>query len=967
METFNDHLEKAQQIRLSSIVAIHSDYAVLEEKNETDSISLTGQVRTVASQVEMLAEPNTVVVTDATYRLVKGYFACESIGKRKLRGVGQVELYRVLAEQTTQRIDAADVGGDLTPLVGRDREVGLLSERWEQASEGMGQIVLLIGDAGLGKSRLVHVLKEQVISESNSDLLSVIEWRTTQHHQSSSLYPAIDCLERILGFDHETSSEHRLEKLVHHLSDLGLDGDEEIGLFASLLSIPIDGVYPRLELSPQDEKEKTFALLLDWLVECAARQPILFVVEDLHWIDPSSLQFLETLVDEGLNDRILSVFTFRPEFETPWKSKAHQTSVALNRLTKRQVGELMRAKLGIPSIPDSIVEQLVQRTGGVPLFVEEFASMIAAGAEEVDSDGVGFSSSFSLTEIPDTLHDLLMARLDRMASNLELVQFASALGRDFTHAMIKAVSDLDDATLGAEMDRLVASNLLSQAGREAKRRYSFRHALLQDAAYQSLVKRKRQQVHQRIATTLEADFPEIVDKQPEVLAHHFTEADEGDKAVGYWQAAGARSLTRFAHQEAIQQLTKGLELLQQLPESDERNEQEIQMHISLGVPLQSTLGYSAPEVEENYSRAHQLCKQMGLTVEAFPVLYGLFRYFMLQAKYEQALELGTQLVELADQSRKPTDVVAANRALGSTLVYKGELELALPYLQKVISIESTPELREEVYAYDVVDPWIASRSYLSWAQWMLGYPDQAKALSDEALRTAESLGHPFSVTLAFSFAQWLHQFRRDVPVTRKAADRSLQLSEEQGSAFWIGWCKVLRGWAKSQSGEADQAIDEIRDGIVAWRKQGSELGSHYFYVLLAEACARANRLADGLAALDDAQAFADQTGEGYWVSEIHRVRGELFFAQYRDNQLRDNAADRESTKRAEECFRTSLMLAQHHNAKSLELRAATSLAGLLRSYGDVDAAKATLEPIYAWFTEGFDTADLVTAKNYWTI
>ena len=607
METFNDDLEKTQQLRLSSIVAIHSDYAVLEEKNETDSISLTGQVRTVASQVEMLAEPNTVVVTDATYRLVKGYFACESIGKRKLRGIGQVELYRVLAEQATQRIDAAGVGGDLTPLVGRDREVGLLSERWEQASEGMGQIVLLIGDAGLGKSRLVHVLKELVATESNSDLLSVIEWRTTQHHQSSSLYPAIDCFERILGFDHETSSEQRLERLVHHLSDLGLDGDEEIGLFASLLSIPIDGVYPRLELSPQDEKEKTFALLLDWLVECAARQPILFVVEDLHWIDPSSLQFLETLVDEGLNDRILSVFTFRPEFETPWKSKAHQSSVASNRLTKRQVGELMRAKLAIPAIPDSIVEQLVQRTGGVPLFVEEFASMIAAVPKRLIPTGGGFSSSFSLTEIPDTLHDLLMARLDRMASNLELVQYTSALGRDFTYAMIKAVSDLDDATLGSEMDRLVASNLLSQAGREAKRRYSFRHALLQDAAYQSLVKRKRQQVHQRIATTLEADFPEIVDKQPEVLAHHFTEADESDKAVGYWQAAGARSLTRFAHQEAIQQLTKGLELLRQLPESDERNEQEIQMHISLGVPLQAILGYSAHRTSRKTTREHTSC------------------------------------------------------------------------------------------------------------------------------------------------------------------------------------------------------------------------------------------------------------------------------------------------------------------------------------------------------------------------
>ena len=423
MESFNSRIHKQHGVELSIAVAVHSDHAVVEAK-EDESLTLTGLVRKVVSQLLAVPEPNSVVISDATHELVKGDFECSSIGEHRIKGAGTdcVELFSVERARTEGRIEAAKISGELTPLVGRDREVGLLEDRWEQAAEGMCQVVLVIGEAGLGKSRLVHVLKEHIVEQSASGSHPVIEWRTSPNHLSSGLYPAIDCLERLLNFGPRTPSADRLDGLVTHLEELELDGDEEIALFASLLGIPLAGLCSPLKLKPQQKKDKTLQLLLDWIRACSEQQPILFVVEDLHWVDPSTLEFLERLVDQGLNDRILTVLTFRPEFETPWKSLAHQTSVALNRLTKRQVGKMIVARAGISDVPTDVIEQFVERTDGVPLFIEEFTTML------LEKAGTGGLEKLSIDAIPATLQDLLLARLDRLASNVELVQLAAAIG-----------------------------------------------------------------------------------------------------------------------------------------------------------------------------------------------------------------------------------------------------------------------------------------------------------------------------------------------------------------------------------------------------------------------------------------------------------------------------------------------------------------------------------------------------------
>ena len=952
-----DKTRRKHKVELTAIAAVHSDHAVVQDTGEEGSLSIVGSLLNFVGQLDTVADPNSVIISRDTYQLVQRYFECESLGQKRFKG-GPQEVYLVKAERAaSSRVDLAEPDS-LTPLIGRDREVGLLQERWEQAAEGMGQVVLLIGDAGLGKSRLVHTLKEHVLpgithgSQHQSAALehdsnaTIIEWRCSAQHHGSALFPPTECFERILGFERRDSAKERLDKLVSHLAELNLDGDPEIALLASMLSIPLEGRFPPLEINPQLQKEKTFELLWDWLREQAADRPVLFILEDLHWLDPTTLEFIEQIVAKGANDPILILLTFRPEFVTPWKSIAHQTQFALNRLTKRQIGEMIVAQAG-REIPQNVIDQIAERTDGVPLFVEEFTRTIIESDSASQPTDASSSGRFRTHEIPATLQDLLIARLDRMTIDIEVAQLAATIGREFSYEVIRAVSTQTDQELQSELQKLVAADLLSERGRPPRTKYTFRHALIQDAAYGSLIKKKRQQFHQRIGDALESQFAETAKTQPEILATHFTEAGDAVRAIDYWDRAGTRSLERRAFKEAIQQLRSGLSLLREQPESPERFRHEIKMHTALGVPLQATIGYSAPEVEANYARARELCGQLGLTTELFPVLYGMFRYYMLQAKYVQANELASQLVTLSAQSNAPDFIVASNRAMGSPLVYEGKHHQAIPFLKRVASIEATLELRAQVYRYDVVDPWIVASSYMSWAYWLLGSPAIAQKHSDDAVHIAEELDHSFSLTLALSFSQWIHQFNRDVTRTRATAEKALSLAKEQGFAFWYGWCRVMRGWAMSQQGEHAQGIAEIEEGLVEWRAQGSELGSHYYYALLAEASLAAGQLDKAATALDQAEQFAISTGEGFYLPEIPRLRGKLLLTRTPS-----------AVAEAEILFRKSLDSARSQEAKSLELRAVRSLARLLHSVGRTPEAEAVLSPIVSQFGGSVDTYDL---------
>jgi predicted ATPase len=589
LKALGEQLARERQLELAPWVGIHTGPAVVEAGE--NAVSLVGEARNVAVRLKDGAERGQVVCTEATHRLITGHFECAGLGSRKVRGLPRpVELFAVRA--VAAAADPLEARGDrLTPLIGRDHEVSLLRDRWEQAREGMGQVVLIIGEPGLGKSRLVYTLKQHLKGqpgEAGSDA-TIIEWHCSPHFQNTLLYPARDSLERVLGLRDVEAPAARFDRLFRHLAKYDLAPPEVVPLFAMLLSLPADERFPPPGLPPVREREETFQTLQEWLLACAERRPVLFVVEDLHWVDASTLEFLRRFLAEGPHDRVLTVLTFRPAFQTPWPVVAHQTSLALGRLTRRQAGEMMRRMLGAEAPPEALVDAVYERTGGVPLFVEEFTKVVQELGllDRMEDDGAR-ARALLAHEVPAALQDLVMARLDRLAGDPYVAQLAAVLGREFSYDLLVAVATRDELTLQAELAKLVQGEILCQKGRPPRCSYVFKHALLRDAAYSVLVKGKRQQFHRRIAEVLGARFPQTVETQPELLAHHCTEAGLIDKAVGYWLQAGLRSRQQSANVEAIGHLTKGLTLLATLPESPGRDTLELQFLDPLRSAYQAT-------------------------------------------------------------------------------------------------------------------------------------------------------------------------------------------------------------------------------------------------------------------------------------------------------------------------------------------------------------------------------------------
>jgi len=835
----------------------------------------------------------------------------------------------------------------LPPLVGREQEVGLLLERWAKVKDGFGQVVLLSGEAGIGKSRLVEVLKEHVATDPQAWLTPC---QCSPYHHNSVLYPIIDLLERVvLQFERDETPQQKRSKLEGLLVQHGLSLAEAVPLFASLLSLPLGSSYAPLNMSPEQQKQKTLQAFLTLLLRRAAQQPLLFVVEDLHWIDPSTLELLSLLVAQGPTTRILTLFTFRPDFSPPWTGRSHLTQLTLHRLTPRQAAEMIGRVAHRKALPAEVVEQVVAKTDGVPLFVEELTKMVLeSDLLEEREEHYELTGPLPPLAIPTTLHDSLMARLDRLATVKGLAQLGATLGREFSYELLQAVSLWDEATLQRGLQQLVGAEFLYQQGLPPQATYLFKHALIQEAAYQSLLKSVRQQYHQRIARVLEERFLEVTETQPELLAHHYTEAGLGEEAVAYWHRAGRRALERSANLEAVTHLTKGLEVLKTLPEAPQRPQQELDLQTRLGPALMAVRGNAAPEVGLAYARARELCQQVGETPQLFPVLFGLWRFYFVGAKLQAAREVGEQLLGLAQRQRDAALLLEAHRALGESLFWLGELAPARVHLEQGVALYDPQQHRIHAFVYGR-DPGMDCHSYLAWTLWGLGYPDQAVAAMHQALTLAEGVSHPFSLATALVIAAWLHQFRREVQAVQARAEAAITLSTERGFPQWLAGGMMPRGWALAEQGQIEEGITHMRRGLAAWRATGAELVQPYFLTLLAEAYGKGERAEDGLAVLAEALEAVHHTGECWWEAELYRLKGELLQAAGSGNE-------------AEACFHQAFDVARRQQAKSLELRAAISLSRLWQPQGKPDAARHLLAESYGWFTEGFDTADLREAK-----
>jgi predicted ATPase len=843
------------------------------------------------------------------------------------------------------RLEAVGSAG-LTPLVGREQEIGLLQERWEQVKEGVGQVVLLSGEAGIGKSRLVQVLKEHVAAEPQAWLTPC---QCSPYHQHTALYPLIELLERVtLGFEREESPEQKLRKLEGFVVQYGLPLAETVPLFAALLSLPLSADYAPLTVSPE---QQTLHALLTILLRIAAQQPVLFAMEDLQLVDPSTLEFLSLLVDQGPTARILTLFTFRPDFSPPWTGRSHLTQVTVHRLPRRQAVEVIHQVAHGKTLPSEVVEQIVAKTDGVPLFVEELTKMaLESGLLQEREGRYELTGPLPPLAIPTTLHDSLMARLDRLATVKALAQLGATLGREFAYELLQAVSLWDDDTLHRGLQQLVAAEFLYQQGLPPQATYRFKHALIQETAYQSLLRSTRQMYHQRIAQVLEARFPELCETQPELLAHHYTEAGLMARALPLWQQAGQRALQRSANLEGIEHLTKGLAVLATRPDTADRLQHELDLHVTLGPAFIATRGYTSPEAEHTFTRAWEICQHLGESPQRFPVLYGLCAFYFVGGKHRQARDQAEQFLHLAQRQSDTAHLMVAHRALGLPLFYMGEVAQAREHFAESVALYDPQQHRTLAFGY-AQDPGVGALVNDALALWMLGYLDQALRRSQEACALAEDLAHPFTLAYAFAHLAMFHQFRRDRAEARRHAEVATRVSREQGFPFRLGASLILQGWACATRPQPAEQIPSMHEGMAIYRATESALWLPYLLTLLAETYGAASQPDAGLRLLDEAHTVMDNTQERFYEAEVHRVQGELVLAQAAEKRAQAGA-----------CFQHALGIARRQQAKSWELRAAMSLARLWQQQGKRDEAHALLAPIYGWFTEGFDTADLQEAK-----
>jgi predicted ATPase/class 3 adenylate cyclase len=961
LEQLNTRLTQERGVQVAVRLGIHTGLVVVGEVGggtRQEQLAL-GETPNVAARLQGIAAPNTLVISATTFQLLGGFFACQPLGTPLLKGQAQpLAVYRVLYESMARSRLEAVGGTGLTPLVGREQEVGLLLERWRQVKDGVGQVVLLSGEAGIGKSRLVQVLQAQVATEPQTWLTPC---QCSPYYQNTALYPMIDLLERVtLRYECEESPQQKLRKLEGFVVQYGLPLAETVPLLAALLSLPLSAHYAPLTGAPAQQKQQTLHALLTILLHIAAQQPVLFVMEDLHWVDPTTLEFLSLVVAQGPTARILALFTFRPDFSPPWTGHAHLTPVTLNRLPQRQAVEMTGRVAYGKALPSEVVQQVVAKTDGVPLFVEELTKMVLeSGLLQERAEGYALTGPLPPLAIPATLHDSLMARLDRLAAVKGLAQLGATLGREFSYALLHAISPWDESTLQRGLHQLVEAEFLYQRGLPPQATYVFKHALIQDAAYQSILRSTRQQHHQRIAQVVEARFPELCETQPELLAHHYTEAGLTAQAIGYAQRAGQRALEHSANLEAVAHLTQGLALLATLPETPERAQQELGLQTTLGPALMNTKGQAAPEVLQAYARARELCQQVGETPQLFQVLRGLWYFYLHRVELRTARELGEHLLTLAQHLGDAALLLEAHYALGNTLNYLGEFAAAQAHFAQGIALYDPQRHRAHAFRYGQ-DPGVVCRSYSAVTLWLLGYPDQALQRTHEALTLARELAHPFSLATTLFFAAWVHQFRGEGALTQELAEAIIALGAEQGFApFSSATGPIMRGWALlAQSrasvvgqGQEEEGMALLQQGLAAWRATGAEVFQPYGLARLAEATAQVGQPEEGLSLLAEALVVTNDKGERRWEAELYRLRGELLLA-----------CSAEQHAKAETYFHKALDVARQQQAKSWELRAATSLARLWQQQGKRQKAYDLLGPVHHWFTEGFDTADLQEAQ-----
>ncbi|KPJ91588.1 MAG: hypothetical protein AMJ53_11330 [Gammaproteobacteria bacterium SG8_11] len=942
----NHRLKQESDVSLSIRLGIHTGLVVVGEISDGDKRSMAlGETPNIAARLQGLATPDSIVISAITYRLCQNYFECTCLGDHKLKGFSRpFTLYQAVKERDHR--ENFITGSKQTPLIGREQESALLLDRLEQAKQGVGQVVLLSGEAGIGKSRLAQFVKESISDEPHM----LLEVNGSPYYQNSYLHGATQLIRRHLTLTGK-SDEEKILILERLFKRFNLRPKDKVPFFADLLSIPLPkDRYQEIQYTPVQKKQKTLETFLTMAMAIAAKKPLIIIVEDLHWIDPTSLDLIGMFIDQVPTTSAFILLTYRMEYTPTWTPRSHMTQISVNRLTRDQTAKMIQWLGNNKELPKELVREITNKTDGTPLFVEELTKMVLESDLLIETkDSYKLTSPIASLAIPSSLQDSLMARLDRLGPNKELAQLSATLGREFSYRLLKAVAKPSETQFDNRLAHLVYSELLYQRGIPPEATYTFRHALVHELAYQSLLKKTRQQYHYHIAKTLLDQFPELITESPEVMAHHCAEAGDYQEALKYWLAAGKKAIKRSANTDAIVHLNKALSVLKQLPESVGTVEYELAIQASLGLAYMLSKGYAAPEVEKAYARANSLCKTIGETTSTFPVLCGLWEYFVVRGQLSTAEDLSKQLLQIAKQNADPILTDEAQRAMGGTLFWQGQLETAFKYLQngqRSAANHPVKRISTQIYSQDTE---VASLSNLACVLWLLGKPDQALEKATQAIKLAQQLSHPFSIAYAHTFCTFVHQLRGDDFAMKKQAEVLISISDTYEFAYWRTIGKMLRSLASMNLHQDSQYILAFEEALQQYKNTGSNLALSYFRVLLAQSYCFAGRYSQANDLVDTSLQEVESHKERFFESELYRVKADILLtSEHLESAAKDN-------------LEKALVLANQQNAKSLELRAATDLARLWQNQGKYSEAIQLLEDIAAQFKEGFKCKDWMKA------
>ena len=916
---------------------------------EAQERGIVGETPNLAARLQGIAEPNMVVIADGTRKLLGNLFELEDLGAKDLKGIaGPVRAYSVLRASSAEgRFEALHAAG-LTALVGREEELELLLRRWSKAKTGEGQVVLLSGEPGIGKSKLTAALLERLASEPHTRLRS-------PQHTDSAFHPIISQMERAAGFVHDDTTQAKLDKLDAVLAQ-SFTTRQDAALLAEMLSLPNDGRYPVLELLPQQRRQRTLEALSTQIEALSRQSPVLMIFEDVHWIDPTSLEALGRAADRIRSLGVLLIITYRLEFEPPWIGHPHVTALTINRLGEREIAAMIERVTGNKLLPASIRQDIIERTDGIPLFVEEMTkAVLEAGGEGSAERAVAAIPSPSIA-VPASLHASLIARLDRLGSAKDVAQIGAAIGREFSHTLLAAVARKPEAETASALDRIIDAGLLFRQGVPPHATYLFKHALVQDAAYGTLLREHRRALHARIAETLESQFTEIAENQPELLARHCTEAGLIEKAAGLWGKAGQRSLERSALIEAVQQLTRALGQIATLPATPALRRGQIKHQIALANALMNVKGYGAPEakvaIEQARSfieRAEALGEPPEDPLSLFSVLYGFWAANFVAGNGDVTRDLAAHFMALAEEQAATAPLIVGHRIMGHSLLYAGDLEQARTHYNQGIALYDPAKHRPLATRFGH-DTGVAILSFRSWTLWLLGYPDAALRDSGDAVKNAKETGQAVSLMFALNRAPSLQYLCGNYSAATAGAQELRALAEEKGAILRKASGIIQQGGVLAVTGRAAEAIEMLRSGIAAARSAGSTLEMPMNLSNLARAYAELGQNNDAWRCIAEALTAIETTNERWCEAEVNRMAGEIALM-----------SPEPDAAKAQEYFEHALTVARQQQAKSWELRAAMSIARLWRDQGKVQQARELLAPVYNWFTEGFDTADLKEA------